>query len=156
MRRLCRFAVRKELISVDPTIGIARYAENPDGYHTWTDLEIEQFENFHGIESKAVLALRLTLSTGAARQDVVCFGWQNISAGRIAYRRGKTAGDVDLPILDATGTHASSSPILVIDPMRKRRSETGSMISASPLACLSACGRLVQRGWRMRARPSSK
>jgi hypothetical protein len=42
MRRLCRFAVRKELISVDPTIGIARYAENPDGYHTWTDLEIEQ------------------------------------------------------------------------------------------------------------------
>ena len=88
MRRLCRFAVRKELISVDPTIGIARYAENPDGYHTWTDLEIEQFENFHGIESKAVLALRLTLSTGAARQDVVCFGWQNLSAGRIAYRRG--------------------------------------------------------------------
>lgn len=110
MRRLCRFAVRKELISVDPTIGIARYAENPDGYHTWTDLEIEQFENFHGIESKAVLALRLTLSTGAARQDVVCFGWQNISAGRIAYRRGKTAGDVDLPILDATGTHALHHP----------------------------------------------
>ena len=57
LRRLSRFAVRKELISVDPTIGTARYAENPDGYHMWTDLEIEQFEDFHGIDSKAVLCV---------------------------------------------------------------------------------------------------
>ena len=27
-------------------------------------------------------------------------GWQNVRSGRIFYRRGKTLGDVDLPILD--------------------------------------------------------
>jgi integrase len=100
IRRLCRFAVKRGLIKVDPSIGIERYAENPDGFHTWTEDEILQFEAHHGAASKAVLALRLMLCTGAARQDVARMGWQSVRDGRIAYRRGKTGGDVDLPILD--------------------------------------------------------
>ena len=77
-----------------------RYTENPDGFHTWTEQEILQFEDHHGITSKPVLALRLILNTGAARQDVCRLGRQNVRDGRIAYRRGKTGGEVDLPILD--------------------------------------------------------
>jgi integrase len=100
LRRLCRFAIRKKLITVDPTLDVERYAENPDGFHTWTEEEILQFETHHGLDSKAVLALRLILNTGAARQDVCRLGRQNVRDGRIAYRRGKTGGDVDLPILD--------------------------------------------------------
>lgn len=100
LRRLSRFAVKRGVIRVDPTIGTERYAENPDGFHTWTAEEIEQFEKHHGVTSKAVLALRLILCTGAARQDVARLGRQSIKAGRISYRRGKTGGDVDLPILD--------------------------------------------------------
>lgn len=99
LRRLCRFAIKRRLIGVDPTMGVDRFAENPDGFHTWTDKEIAVFEQHHGIESKAVLALRLMLNTGAARQDVCRMGWQNVRGNRIAYRRGKTGGDVDLPIL---------------------------------------------------------
>jgi len=100
IRRLCRFAIRKGLIRVDPSIGVERYGENPDGFHTWTDDEVAQFEEHHGVDSKAVLAMRLVLYTGASRQDVSGLGWQNVKAGRIAYRRGKTSGEVDLPILD--------------------------------------------------------
>ncbi|RUW09401.1 MULTISPECIES: tyrosine-type recombinase/integrase [unclassified Mesorhizobium] len=100
LRRLCRFAIRKKLIVVDPTIDVERYQENPDGFHTWTEAEILQFEEYHGVSSKAVLALRLILNTGAARQDVIRLGWQSTGEGRIAYRRLKTGGDVDLPILD--------------------------------------------------------
>lgn len=99
LRRLCRFAILKGVIVADPTVGTDRYAENPDGYHTWTEEEILQFEAHHGIESKAVLALRLILNTGAARQDVIRLGRQSVRDGRIAYRRGKTGGDVDLPML---------------------------------------------------------
>ncbi|MER2535072.1 MAG: tyrosine-type recombinase/integrase [Rhizobiaceae bacterium] len=99
LRRLCRFAMRRGLITRDPTIGVDRFAENPDGFHTWTDAEIATFEAFHGVDSKAVLALRLMLYAGAARQDVCRMGWRNVSGDRIAYRRGKTGGDVDLPIL---------------------------------------------------------
>lgn len=92
MRRLCRFAVRKELISVDPTIGIARYAENPDGYHTWTDLR-------HRIQGRPCTAL----DTKHRRGQAGCSLFRMAEYQRWAYRlpsRGKTAGDVDLPVLD--------------------------------------------------------
>ena len=71
----------------------------PTGSIHGRDEEIARFEKHHGAASKAVLALRLILCTGAARQDVIRIGWQNVQASRIAYRRGKTAGEVDLPIL---------------------------------------------------------
>lgn len=99
IRRLCRFAIRLNVIIRDPSQGITPYQTNPDGYHTWTDLEIEKFEDHHGFSSKAVLAMRLMLFTGAARQDVAAMGWQNVRAGRIEYRRNKTGGEVDLPIM---------------------------------------------------------
>jgi integrase len=98
--RLCRFAIKRGLITIDPTAGIRRYAENPDGFHTWTVAEIEKFETYHGLGSKPVLALRLGLCTGAARRDLIGLGWHNINGRRIAYRRGKTGGDVDLPIIE--------------------------------------------------------
>lgn len=100
IKRLCRYAIKRGIISVDPTVSVERYAENPDGFHTWTDEEAAKFETHHGVTSKAVLAMRLMLYTGAARQDVCAMGWQNVRDGRISYRRGKTGGDVDLPILD--------------------------------------------------------
>lgn len=111
LRLLCRFAIKKKgIIRIDPTIGVERYAENADGYHTWTEDEIAQFEAHHGIDSKAALALHLILCTGAARQDAAAMGWQNVRAGRIFYRRGKTGGEVDLPILDELDAVLSMLP----------------------------------------------
>lgn len=96
VRLLCRFALKRKLISSDPTIGVEKYAENQDGYHTWTSDEVDRFITHHGAGSKPALALALMLNTGAARQDVIGLGWQNIRDGRISYRRKKTGGDVDL------------------------------------------------------------
>jgi integrase len=96
IKRLCRFAMKREYIASDPTFGIKRLPMNPDGYYTWTDADIAQFEAYHGIDSKAVLAMRLMLYTGAARQDAAAMGWQNIKSGRIEYRRIKTGGQVSL------------------------------------------------------------
>lgn len=113
LRRLLRFAIKKRLISVDPSIGVEPYAENRDGFHTWTDEEIARFEDYHGLGSKAVLAERLILCTGAAREDVIRLGWQSVRNDRIAYRRLKTGGDVDLPILDDL--------FAVLDPLPRDR-----------------------------------
>lgn len=96
IRRLCRFAIRRQWLTVDPSAGVKPYATNPDGFYTWTEADIARFEDYHGIESKAVLAMRLMLNTGAARQDIARMGWQNIKGERIEYRRGKTGGDVSL------------------------------------------------------------
>lgn len=110
IRRLARYAIKRGLISHDPSISVKPLKENPEGFHTWTDDEILQFEAKHGVGSKAVLALRLALYTGAARQDVIRLGWQSVRNGRISYRRGKTGGEVDLPILEGLSSVISSLP----------------------------------------------
>lgn len=110
IRRLCRFAVRREVIAADPTYGLKGFKTNPDGYHTWTDAEIAQFEAHHGVESKAVLALRLMLYTGAARQDAAAIGRQNVKGRRISYRRHKTGGEVDIPIHPDLATVLANVP----------------------------------------------
>lgn len=85
----------------------ARFAEkmktNADGYHTWTDAEVDRFLARHLAGSKARLVLLLALNTGMSRQDLCRVGWQHVSQGnggpRIAYKRAKTSVAADLPIL---------------------------------------------------------
>ncbi len=96
---LFNHAIRLELLTVNPARLATRFKENPDGYHTATDHEIEQFRECHHSGSKARLALELILNTGAARQDLCGLGWQNIKAGRFDYKRGKTWEGTTLPIL---------------------------------------------------------
>lgn len=115
--RLCRFAIRRGVIVTNPAYSVKGYPTNPDGYHTWTDAEIEQFEAQHGVNSKAVLALRLMLFTGAARQDAAVLGWQNVKNGRLSYRRHKTGGEVVLPIhpeLAAVLSHVPGDQMLFV------------------------------------------
>lgn len=69
------FAWAKEakLVSRNPTLGVKRYGDG-EGFHTWTDEEIAQFENFHAIGTKARLAFALIRYTGVRRSDVVKLG----------------------------------------------------------------------------------
>jgi integrase len=99
---LFNFAIKREMgVTFNPARYADRLKENPDGYHTWTDQEIDRFLERHGEGTKARLACLLTLNTGASRQDLCRMGRQNVTGGRIAYRRGKTHVGADLPILDA-------------------------------------------------------
>lgn len=85
----------------------ARFAEkmktNPDGYHTWTDAEVDRFLARHPAGSKARLVMLLALNTGMSRTDLSRVGWQHVThkggKGRIAYKRAKTSVTADLPIL---------------------------------------------------------
>ncbi|WP_240794105.1 tyrosine-type recombinase/integrase [Pseudorhodobacter turbinis] len=98
---LFNFAIKNEYgIIHNPAKYAERMKENPDGYHTWTEAEIDKFLAKFGPGTKARLACLLVLNTGASRQDLSRMGWQNVNAGRIAYRRGKTHVEADLPILD--------------------------------------------------------
>jgi integrase len=98
---LFNFAIRGELATTNPARAAERRKENPEGYHTWTEPEIETYIKHHGAGTKARLALMIFLCTGAARQDAARLGWQNITGNRLAYRRGKTGIAADLMILPA-------------------------------------------------------
>ena len=82
MRGLFEFAMEYEHVTSDPTSGIKSLRSlNPDGWHTWTVEEVEQYEAHHPIGSKARLALALLLYTGARRSDVVKLGRPHVRDG---------------------------------------------------------------------------
>lgn len=92
-----------EIIEANPAREVKKYAtKNPDGHHTWTEDEINQFFDTWPEGSTADLAVALMLYTGAARTDAVQLGPDNIKGGRLQYRRQKmrTRGGVlvDIPI----------------------------------------------------------
>ncbi len=56
VRMLMAFAVDLEMRKDDPTRGIKPLKMNRDGFHTWTEVELDQYRAHHPIGSKARLA----------------------------------------------------------------------------------------------------
>jgi integrase len=69
-----------------------------DGFHSWNDDEIAQFEKRHPIGSFARLALALLLYTGQRRSDVVRMGPQHIRNGVLHVRQQKTGIELAIPV----------------------------------------------------------
>jgi len=113
LRSLCAFAVKRGWLRADPTRDIKLASIKGDGYHTWTEDEIAQFEAHHPIGSKPRLGLALLLYTAQRRSDVVRMGRQHIKDGVLTVRQQKTGATLAIPVhshfqtvLDATpGEH---------------------------------------------------
>lgn len=95
---LYRFAVGRSLIYQNPVVGISQIQTKTDGFHTWTDAEVDQFEARHPIGTKPRLALALLLFNGLRRSDVVGLGPQ-LRDGFHRVRQKKTGHILMLPIL---------------------------------------------------------
>src|SRR6516225_10424982 len=113
LRSLCQFGVKRRYLRADPTANIKLASVKSDGFHTWTDDEIAQFEAHHPIGSKPRLALALLFYTAQRRGDVVRMGRQHIREtpeGPVLYvKQRKTGVELLIPIypelravLDAT------------------------------------------------------
>ena len=86
MRDLMKYAVKRKLIVANPVTGIAkRPSGNPDGHHTWTPEQVEQFRASHPIGTKARLALELLLAFALRRSDVIRLGPPDVRAGILEY-----------------------------------------------------------------------
>src|SRR5215467_7032410 len=79
LRSLCQFALKRGYLRADPTRDIKLRAIKSDGFHTWAEDEIAQFEAHHPIGSKPRLGLALLLYTAQRRSDVVRMGRQHIN-----------------------------------------------------------------------------
>jgi hypothetical protein len=79
----------------NPTRQVKPFKINSDGYHTWTEEQVDKFRAFHSSGTKARLAFEIILGTGAARQDASRMGRSNIKGNDISYVRGKTGQGVD-------------------------------------------------------------
>jgi integrase len=107
LRALMQHAVEIGLRSDDPTRDVRKVpSAKGDGYHSWTEGEIEQFERQHPVGSRARLAFALLLYTGQRRSDVVRMGRQHLSDNAICVRQVKTGREVWVPV------HEALAPIL--------------------------------------------
>lgn len=99
LRAMMAHAVEAEFRKDDPTRDVKAIRVKSDGFHSWSEAEIEQFEARHPGGTKARLALALLLYTGQRRSDVVTMGRQHIRDGYIHVRQQKTGAELDIPIM---------------------------------------------------------
>ena len=98
IRILMRFAIDEEWRKDDPTLGIKMIRIKGDGFHCWTEEEIDAFERRWPIGTRERLAMALLLYTGQRRGDVIHMGRQHLSQGRINLVQHKTKARLVIPI----------------------------------------------------------
>jgi integrase len=110
LRAVVAVALRIGLRDDDPTVGIHVKTRKSDGWRTWTEADISQFENHWPIGSRERLAFALLLYTGQRRGDVIRLGRQHIRDGFIELRQGKTGTAVALPVLPDLAAILDATP----------------------------------------------
>lgn len=95
----------------DPTIRLRGFSNKSDGFHTWTEAEIEQFERRHEIGTKPRLALALMLYTGQRRSDAVRMGRQHIEGSSIKVAQQKTSARLMIPLHPELRKIINATPI---------------------------------------------
>ncbi len=110
VRAMMKHAVEIGLRADDPTRDVRAIRVKSDGFHSWTDAEISQFEKRHEVGSRARLALALLLYTGQRRSDVVRMGRQHIRDGAVHVRQLKTGAELAIPV------HATLHAIIAETP----------------------------------------
>jgi integrase len=106
MRGFFAWAVEGKFVTVDPTKGVKLLAgpNDADGFHTWSQEELDQYEARWPLGTRERLAFDLLLYTGLRRGDAVRVGLQHVRDGVISirtekHRKGKAGEQVTIPIL---------------------------------------------------------
>lgn len=98
IRRLMQFAIERDWRDTDPARDVRKVKHKSDGFHSWTEAEIEQFEARFPIGTKERLAMALLLYTAQRRSDVVKMGRQHVKDGFILVCQEKTDTRLEIPI----------------------------------------------------------
>jgi len=115
LRVMLAYAVDLQMIAANPAAGLKKYRSRTDGFHLWSESEIERFEAHHPIGSKARTALALMLYTAQRRGDVIRMGWQHVTIddeGKawIRVKQQKTGIVLDIPMHPALLNALASAP----------------------------------------------
>ena len=111
LRSLCQFGRKRGYRRDDPTANIKLRAIKSDGFLTWTEGEIAQFEAHHPVGTKPRLALALLLYTAQRRSDVVRMGRQHIRNGALTVKQQKTGTELPpIPVLPELQVVLNATP----------------------------------------------
>ncbi|OPH84347.1 tyrosine-type recombinase/integrase [Nitrobacter vulgaris] len=117
MRGFCAWCVEENLMATDPTAGVKLLTgpNDAEGFHTWTQTELDRFEARWKIGTRERLAFDVLLYTGLRRGDAVRVGRQHVRDGVISIRtekhaRGKQGELITIPILPPLATSLAAAP----------------------------------------------
>src|SRR5262245_36454728 len=110
LRAMMRHAIEIGLRADDPTRDVRAIRVKSDGFHSWNDDEIAQFEKRHPTGTPARLALALLLYTGQRRSDVVRMGPQHIRNGVLGVRQQKTGFELAIPVHSTLAAVIAETP----------------------------------------------
>jgi len=120
--RLFAFAVKLRLIEFNPILDTEKITATTEGYHTWTEAEIEQFTAKHQLGSKAYLAMMLMLWTAQRRGDAIRMKPADVIDGQIQITQEKTGAKLSIRIvpqlqeaIDALGDIDPDKPYLLTE-----------------------------------------
>lgn len=99
LRRLVRYSVQIGMRRDNPLDATKPFKIKSEGFHTWTDDEVRQFEARHPLGTKPRLAMALLLQTAQRKSDAIRMGRQHVSGGKIAVTQVKTGTRLLLPML---------------------------------------------------------
>jgi integrase len=90
IRQLYKWALEQELVEDNPALKVSYLSgNNPDGFHEWSEAEIQQYEERHPVGTMARLALDLFLYTGVRRSDAHRLGPQMERNGALVFTEHK-------------------------------------------------------------------
>ena len=104
-------------MTVNPAEKIGKLSGRSDGWHTWTDAEVAQYEVRWPVGTKQRLALDILLYAGARRSCAVMVGRQHERAGgtRLAWTawkgRRRSPRQIDIPILAPLRASLDATPL---------------------------------------------
>jgi integrase len=110
IKMLMALAIDIGLRTDDPTRGIKNVSAPSDGFYTWSEADIGQFEAKHPIGSRARFALALLLYTAQRRSDVVKMGRQHLRGGELHIRQQKTGTALAIPVHPALQAIIDATP----------------------------------------------
>jgi integrase len=108
LRVILSYAVSVGMIASNPAAGVKKYRSRSEGFHSWSEDEIAQFERRHQIGSRPHLALALLLYTAQRRSDVIRMGRQHVQGDAIVVRQEKTGTALMIPLHPELATALAS------------------------------------------------
>jgi integrase len=112
IRMLLAFAVEQGWRTDNPAIGIKPPRYKTQGYHSWTEEELQQYEAHHAVGTKARLAFALLLWTAQRRSDVVQLGPANLRSGHFHFTQSKTGKPMKLMVAQPLVDVLAATPIV--------------------------------------------
>lgn len=110
VRGLFRWAMEADFITVDPTSDVTSLKTKTEGFQSWTEAELEQFETHWPVGTRQRLAFDIFLYTGLRRGDAARLGRQHVRNGVFTLRTEKTGQPIVAPVLPALAKSIAATP----------------------------------------------